>query len=245
MKATGEQVVLGASSPRTQAEHEARYSFASTFVEGKRVLDIACGTGYAAPQFLGAGARSYTGVDISHEAINFAVKTYGSDARARFIQASADDRLFPDGSFDLICSFETIEHLDTSIRHAYLENLRRWLVPDGALILSTPNKKVTSPFTEKPLNPFHVLEYRFDALVRELAPFFSVEASYGQRLVPKLMTLWLLRRAVRLCEIVFRRHFSLYDTPTGPEVVSYNPSRHEPRFFVLVCRPKKDATAVV
>ncbi len=236
MKVTGEQVVLGESSPRTAEEHTARYAFAVPYVAGKRVLDIACGSGYGAGMLREAGASSVDGVDISEETIAFAKRTYGAP-HITFTCASVSDALFPDHSFDVITSFETIEHLDDSIREAYLKNLRRWLVPGGLLLLSTPNKVVTSPFTNKPLNQFHILEYRLRDLRAELEPYFSIESVFGQRLVRKLVTIYVVRRFIRVIEILLRRRFALYDTPTGPDVVPYDARTFEPRFFVLLCRP--------
>ena len=44
-------------------EHAARYIFALRFVEKKRVLDIACGTGYGIA-ILKSTAKHVTGVDV-------------------------------------------------------------------------------------------------------------------------------------------------------------------------------------
>ena len=235
MEATGEQVVPGQSSARLQEEHEARYEFAAQYAAGARVLDIACGTGYGAPRLLQAGAVSYTGVDLSADAIAHAKKHYASD-KARFLAASAAEHLFNAGSFDLICSFETIEHLDTADRAAYLFNLSEYLRPGGTLLLSTPNKQITSPFTRRPLNPFHVLEFTKGQLLAEVSRHFKVEQVLGQRLVPKLASRGVVRRGIRVWEKVTRRDTTLYVTPTGPAVERYDESRREPRSFVLVCR---------
>lgn len=237
MKVTGEQVVLGESSPRTTEEHTARYAFASTYVAGKRVLDIACGSGYGVNMLREAGASLIEGVDISEEAILFAKQNFGAP-NVTFTCASAADTLFPEHSFDVVTSFETIEHLEDETRRVYLQNLHKWLVPNGILILSTPNKKVTSPFTKKPLNPFHILEYRLSNLRAELEERFTIASVFGQRLVPKIATLYIVRRFIRVVEVLLRRQFTLYDTPTGPEVVAYDKRTREPRFFVLLCRPR-------
>ena len=53
---TGEYFVPGASGERIEADHMERYRFASRYAGEKAVLDIACGTGYAAPLFIEAGA---------------------------------------------------------------------------------------------------------------------------------------------------------------------------------------------
>ena len=50
-------------------DHYARYVFASQFVPGKRILDIACGFGYGAKLLRGAGACHVVAIDNSEEAI--------------------------------------------------------------------------------------------------------------------------------------------------------------------------------
>ena len=54
----------------TSAEHFARYLFASGLCAGKRVLDIACGSGYGAYILKIMGAAEVIGVDASAEAID-------------------------------------------------------------------------------------------------------------------------------------------------------------------------------
>ena len=230
-----EAMVPGQSSTRMQEEHEARYDFAAQYAAGARVLDIACGTGYGAPRLLTGGAVSYTGVDLSADAVAHAESNYGS-GKTRFLAASAAERLFEPDSFELICSFETIEHMDAGDRSAYLGHLASYLRPGGTLLLSTPNKQITSPFTKRPLNPFHVVEFRKAELLAEVARHFRVEKLLGQRLVPKLASLPLVRRGIRVWEKLTRRDTALYATPTGPEIVPYDEARREPRTFVLVCR---------
>ena len=43
-----ERVVEGEAPAKLWAEHQARYAFAAQQVAGRRVLDVACGSGYGA-----------------------------------------------------------------------------------------------------------------------------------------------------------------------------------------------------
>ena len=72
-------------------------------------------------------------------------------------------------SFDLVVSFQVIEHLeDPSV---YLEAVGRLLRPGGSAIITTPNI-----LTSDRENPFHVHEYEADELARCLGQRFeSVE----------------------------------------------------------------------
>ncbi len=115
--------------------HQQRYRFASRFCEGKQVLDAACGTGYGT-HILAETADSVCGVDLCAEAIRYARSMYGA-AKIHFEQSCVELTNFPDQSFDVVVSFETLEH--TLSPAAALEELTRVLRPDGTAVLSVPN----------------------------------------------------------------------------------------------------------
>src|SRR5688572_18974511 len=104
-----ERVIEGTSPPELFAEHLARYRFAAKYVAGGRVLDIACGSGYGTALLREAGGREVVGVDVDPEAIAYARSRY-QGVGVTFL---AGDAASPPvaGRFDLIVSFETIEHL--------------------------------------------------------------------------------------------------------------------------------------
>jgi ubiquinone/menaquinone biosynthesis C-methylase UbiE len=158
-------------------EHAARYVYALPFVEGKTVLDIACGTGYGIG-LIQTKATFVAGVDVDTEAALEAVNECAKNAAV--ILGNGLDLPFPGESFDLITSFETLEHLHE--RSAFLKELQRVLRPNGLLLLSTPNARYTHPVDGKPSNPFHVHEYTPDELGDELKAFFSVDQLLGQTL---------------------------------------------------------------
>jgi len=114
--------------------HLKRYNLAVPYAKGKKVLDIASGTGYGSQMLSFAGASSVLGVDLSSDAIEYAQKNYQA-SNVKFICANAEEFEYPE-KFDVITSFETIEHLPNPVR--FLENLQRHLVPQGHLILSVP-----------------------------------------------------------------------------------------------------------
>ena len=83
---------------------------------------------------------------------------------------------FPDDSFDVVCSFETIEHVKDV--EALLAEVRRVLRDRGTCVVSTPRVERT---TYEPNNPFHALELApadFETVLR--GQFAEVEL-YGQR----------------------------------------------------------------
>ncbi len=170
-------------------EHFHRYAFAWQAARGRRVLDAACGEGYGSA-LLAATAASVVGVDISETTVAHARARYPEIPNLRFEthDATALDAL-PDASFDLIASFETLEHVEAQER--MLAGFKRLLAPGGVLLVSSPDKAQYSDAAGH-ANPFHVRElYRgeFEAL---LGAQFPVHRLFAQKLLFQ-GTLWRLQ----------------------------------------------------
>jgi SAM-dependent methyltransferase len=158
--------------------HRARYQFARLYARSRRVLDVACGSGYGLA-ILESEGGTVIGVDLDRGALQ--------DARQSFshpLVAADGSRLpFADGAFDLVTSFETLEHLEQ--RGRFLREIRRVLASSGLLILSTPNANVTAPIEGRPRNPHHLHEYRPDELRAEILSVFDRVEMLGQTLHPR------------------------------------------------------------
>ncbi|MEM4325817.1 MAG: class I SAM-dependent methyltransferase [Candidatus Pacearchaeota archaeon] len=181
MKFTGERVIPNKTPKSIFNEHISRYDFAAKFVINKVVLDIACGTGYGSAYLLKKGrAKKVYGGDISPEAINYAKKKY-RNKKLFFKVMDATKMPFKNNFFDVIISFETIEHISEYTE--FLCECKRVLKKNGRIIISTPNKIVSSPLTKNPCNPFHVKEFYLQEFKEILNNFFVVENIYGQKLI--------------------------------------------------------------
>jgi len=156
-------------------EHLARYEFASGFVSGKNVLDIACGTGYGVAMLRKAGAAGVCGADLSQGAIDAANKSYGGDG-IQFVAADAESFMLG-ARYDVITSFETIEHLQHPDR--FLQAVLHHLAPGGTFIVSTP-ARYGGTLESKPDNPFHVREWSAGEFYELLKPLFREISMYGQ-----------------------------------------------------------------
>lgn len=161
-------------------EHVHRYAFARDMARGRRVLDAACGEGYGAA-LLAPVASSVTAVDVSVEALAHARQRYGAISNLRFV---ADDVTslaeLGDEKFDLIVSFETLEHV-----HAQEQMLARFsqlLAADGLLLVSTPDKRVYSDATGYS-NEFHVRELYLEEFTGLLDRFLPCHRLFGQKLL--------------------------------------------------------------
>lgn len=167
MRFTGERFIP-TEEGKIQLEHYHRYAVVRDSVAGKRVLDVACGEGYGSAM-LAEVAVAVTGVDISSEAVLHAEATYVKP-NLTYLEGSATALPFADASFDVVVSFETIEHLAGQAE--MVSELRRVLRPEGILIISSPNRPVYSEESGEH-NEFHVKELdfaEFDALLRVQFP---------------------------------------------------------------------------
>ncbi|ETT50045.1 methyltransferase type 11 [Paenibacillus sp. FSL R7-269] len=140
--------------------HLGRYLMAKQYCQDKKVLDIACGEGYGSFAMTEKwGAKEVHGVDISSDAIKKAKENFGHDKiHFNTLNAEKDTDFFEEGYFDLIVSFETIEHLVNPV--SYLENLKKWLKKDGIILISCPNDNWYYSEPEQS-NPFHENKYSF------------------------------------------------------------------------------------
>jgi ubiquinone/menaquinone biosynthesis C-methylase UbiE len=152
--------------------HLATYKYCIPFVTGKKVLDYGCGTGYGT-SLIGKYCTQITGIDISPEAINYA-RSHFSVPNLSYLQikpAEIAPLPFPDGSFDVVLSFQVIEHVqDVS---AYLREIDRVLAPAGRVAIATPDRSARLFSFQKPWNIWHLREYTQKQLHDTLSEYFS------------------------------------------------------------------------
>jgi 2-polyprenyl-3-methyl-5-hydroxy-6-metoxy-1,4-benzoquinol methylase len=180
LKDTGERIIPELMKPmnRMLLEHMARYYFATPYMRG-RVLDIACGSGYGTHMIAKTckdDVQEVIGVDIDADAIDYASKTYYHPLSAFRLEDALDPEL-PDklGLFDVIVSFETIEHVSDDVR--FMLNLERMLRPGGTLVVSTPFGQGRGKPTSQ---PFHMHQLTQEEFARLFERFSEVEL-YVQR----------------------------------------------------------------
>jgi ubiquinone/menaquinone biosynthesis C-methylase UbiE len=138
LKFTGERLVTSGDVHYRNLEHLHRYALALEYVENKIVLDIASGEGYGT-NLLSKKAKMVYGVDISEEAINHAQEKYDRN-NIEFKVGSVINIPFEENKFDVVVSFETIEHLTE--QEQMLSEIKRVLKKDGILILSSPDREI-------------------------------------------------------------------------------------------------------
>jgi ubiquinone/menaquinone biosynthesis C-methylase UbiE/allophanate hydrolase subunit 1 len=145
-------------------------------VANKCVLDVACGTGYGT-NLLSKVAANVNGIDISNDSISYAKKKYRSK-KLQYSQGDVCQLPFEDASFDVITSFETIEHIDQYQQDLAMKEFQRLLKPEGILIISTPN--LDSDLYKDVENEFHVKEFHFAEFKEFIGVYFSHSEIIGQ-----------------------------------------------------------------
>ena len=108
------------------------------------------------------------GADISEEVLAVARQRYGGKSNLSFRAADVTSLDFADSEFDVVTSFETIEHVNPNL---YLKEIERVLRPDGLLVLSTPQNSLG----HIPANPQHEREFSFDEITELVARRFEVQ----------------------------------------------------------------------
>ena len=160
-------------------EHWHRYAFTLGLAKGRRVLDVACGEGYGSA-LLAQVAQDVVGVDLSDEAITHARSRYAApNLRFERSDATALDA-FDAAQFDLIVSFETLEHVQ--LQERMLDGFARLLAPDGLLLISTPDKRTYTDLSGQ-TNPHHVHELYRDEFEALLRPRYAHLRIYAQKLL--------------------------------------------------------------
>lgn len=177
MNFTGERFIP-TEQGEIKLEHYHRYALAMQLVADKDVLDVACGEGYGS-SMLARHARKVVGIDVSIETITHAKATYSGGTNLEFLQGSASSLGLPDDSFDIVISFETVEHLRE--QEQMLAEIRRVLRPGGILVMSSPNRPVYSDEASHH-NEFHVKELDFAEFDVLLKAQFPQRIYWGQRL---------------------------------------------------------------
>jgi len=145
------------------------YEEASLLTPGKKVLDLGCNNGWGS-RILSQNADCVVGADVSSRAI--------TEARQKYPQKNLEFLIYDgfqvpvqDNSFDVITSFQVLEHVEN--HEAYFNLIKKCLKKDGIVLLSTPNASTRLNPGMKPWNKLHVREFNSSELREQLMKYFS------------------------------------------------------------------------
>jgi len=159
MEFTGERAIPKemAENDITLLEHLARYNFAIPYCRDKKVLDAACGAGYGTQMI-----KAVKGVDISEEAIEYAEENYPCSE----YEVCDLEKDSPVGKFDVVVSFETIEHLENP--HYFLKKVAE---NSNLFVFSLPLNNSSS---------FHKQVYNLEQAKNLISDYFNQIEWYQQ-----------------------------------------------------------------
>lgn len=152
-------------------DHFIRYDFAKWFCNNQVVLDIACGTWYWT-NIISKVAKRVVWMDVSEDAINHNKSNYDLP-NWEFILYDWVHNPFEENYFDVVVSFETIEHIHEY--DSFLSELKRVLKTWWKLIISTPNFR-----WEIVKNKYHVSNFTLESFVKAVSKYFIIDHVYYQ-----------------------------------------------------------------
>jgi SAM-dependent methyltransferase len=170
-------------------QHLFAYAEVARRVEaGSDVLEVGCGAGYGAD--LLSRSVEIVATDGSSKAVAYASARYPA---VRFQPADATCLPFRTGCFDVVASFQVIEHVVDDA--AFVGELWRVLKPGGTLFVTTPNRRIRLLPFQRPWNPYHAREYSDRTLLSLIRTRFPGARVEGVMCRPDLMRIE--RRRVR------------------------------------------------
>lgn len=171
-------------SEKFEGEILCRYQLARKFCKNKRVLDVGCGLGAGAEYIAKNGAKEVVGIDYSCPAISYAKKKFKLN-NLSYKLMNVQELGWLKKRFEIILAFEIIEHLPKYFAETFVKQVSELLTPRGIVIVSTPNKLLTSSGREKPLNPYHNQEFTAVGLIKLFGKYFSNFKLFGIKCVNK------------------------------------------------------------
>jgi ubiquinone/menaquinone biosynthesis C-methylase UbiE len=150
-----------------------RYSFAAKFVEGKQVMEVACGSGYGGHLFMTKGAKSVNGGDLWEAAVRHAQITYQEHGLSYQI-LNATKLPFLDSTFDVIISIESIEHIV-----GYQD-----FIQECSRVLKNAQKEQTSFLLKNFVVTKDVQNFDIQDMATLVKPYFREASFYGQGVEP-------------------------------------------------------------
>ena len=152
--------------------HLSSYDFAGSFCKGKRILEIGCNIGYGT-KVLAKFAKEVVAIDFARK--NYALPNI------KFEEVNATKLPYDDKTFDVVTSFQVIEHIKPDEVSNFLSEINRVLDKDGITLLTTPNRKLRLHPFEKPWNPEHYTEYTAKGFLKNLKNLFEDVKLLGLR----------------------------------------------------------------
>lgn len=189
--------------------------FRKYLLEDKKVLEIGCAAGYFLEAIKKEGNNNVHGLEISHEAAEFAKNKFNINIIGDNID-SVDEKY--NNFFDSIVMFHVLEHLKNPSES--LGEIKRFLKPGGILIIEIPNVKSFDIIASKRIKkevfhaPYHLFAFNMKSLK-------DIVENQGFKVLEQdiFFSTFLLRTVVRIKDF-FRKNkkdFNVSAEPSPPK----------------------------
>ncbi len=170
------------------ARHDAAYQIALAHAgSDAKVIELGSGAGYGAAT-LADHALDIVAID------RVAPDSASRQSRCRFVRGDLNSIPLVRRSFDLVVSFQVIEHLDDPTH--YVDAIADLVLPDGTALVTTPNLLMSDG-----VNPYHVHEYRAEELADCLRRRFEQVEVQGISASEEVKT-YMRERSARIARIM-------------------------------------------
>ncbi len=124
----------------------ARYKFVSKMMEYRssiKVLELGCSYGIGSQFFKQTkSCKYYCGVDLDHDAIEYAKETFGSNDTL-FVESDFMNNIYDSNQngreYDAVISLDVIEHIEEEREQEFVNTIKMNLKEDGFVVIGTPN----------------------------------------------------------------------------------------------------------
>ena len=171
-----------------------------------KLLEVSCGRGGGLNAFITAapGIFDTTGLDVAASAIAFCRSTYGENDRLHFVEGSALELPFADGSFDVLLNVEASN--DYGDRPRFFAEVARVLKPDGVFLYTDSFRAAQAEQMKQELAAA-CFEADFTDITANVAEACRLDSPRRRELID--------RQAPLLGKLMFRRQLENYAAVEG------------------------------
>ena len=152
---------------------------------GMNILDFGCGNGNLAEVLYRNKfkANMYLGLDIREKTCQNARERFPGISWIKFEHTNLCSDLnsisTKNNKWDIICSFEVIEHIGKKNIDAFLKNIKSLCSENTTILISTPNYDEKVGAAENHIINGEVGEWKHEELQEKLKEYFTITEKYG------------------------------------------------------------------